>query len=143
MKNDYRIRVLYVEDNADSFDMLQVMLASAGIDLVSAGSIAEALTQAGRERFDLYLLDSGLPDGSGVSLCRTLRAVEPVIPILFYSGSAYVEEIELGLSAGADGYMLKPHSEKLGDTIGQLVAARRGQPSVVASLPVIMPGVGV
>ena len=137
MTNDYRIRVLYVEDNADSFDMLKVMLESAGIDLVSAGSIAEALAQAGREKFDLYLLDSGLPDGSGVNLCRTLRSTDPNIPILFYSGSGYVEEIKTGLSAGADGYILKPHSDKLADLIAQLVTSRRLQHSVVASLLVV------
>jgi two-component system catabolic regulation response regulator CreB len=133
-----RIRVLYVEDNKDSFDMLQIMLAIAKIDLEPARSIADALAQAGSESFDLYLLDSGLPDGNGFSLCRTLRAVDPNVPILFYSGNAHKDEIKIAMDAGAHGYIIKPHSERLAETISQLVATRREQPFAIASLPVVM-----
>lgn len=133
-----RIRVLYVEDNPEAFEMLQVMLAIAEIDLESAGTVADALTIAGREKFDLYLLDSGLPDGNGLSLCRTLRAVDPHVPVLFYSGAAHSEEIMMGMEAGAHGYIIKPHSEKLAETIGQLVVGRRDEGLRVVSLPVIM-----
>lgn len=138
MNYDERIRVLYVEDNADSVEMLQVMLSTAAIDLESAGTMADALTQAGSERFDLYLLDSALPDGNGFSLCRTLRAVDPNIPILFYSGNAFSEEIKLAMDAGAHGYIIKPHSEKLAGTISQLVATRREAAYALAPLPVAM-----
>lgn len=138
MNNDERIRVLYVEDNADSFDMLQVMLASAEIDLQSAGTIAEALTHAGQERFDLYLLDGGLPDGNGFGLCRTLRAVDPNVPVLFYSGKAHSEEINMAMEAGAHGYIIKPHSEKLAVTITQLVTSRREKSFALVPLPVLM-----
>jgi DNA-binding response OmpR family regulator len=120
-----RIRVLYVEDNLDSFEMLQVMLGPAGIELESSTSVESALTRAGGERFDLYLLDSGLPDGSGLSLCRTLRAVEPKVPVLFYSGNAHPDAIKMGLAAGADGYITKPNSDKLTETITRLVMNSR------------------
>lgn len=133
-----RIRVLYVEDNKDSFDMLQMMLSIAEIDLEPARSVADALTQAGSENFDLYLLDSGLPDGNGFSLCRTLRAVDPGVPILFYSGDAHSEKIKMAMDAGAHGYIIKPHSEKLAGTISQLVATRREQTFAITSLPVVM-----
>ena len=125
MSTSEHLRVLYVEDNFDSFEMLRVMLGMSQIDVECAVNLSEALTRAGSEKFDLYLLDTGLPDGSGVGLCRTLRAADPAIPVLFYSGDARSEAVKLGLDAGADGYISKPHSDKLAATIIELVADRR------------------
>lgn len=136
MENNDHMRVLYVDDDADSFEMLQVMLAPWEIHLESAGSVAAALIQAGREKFDLYLLDNGLPDGTGFELCRTLRALDPKVPVLFYTGNAYADDIKMGMAAGADGYIIKPHSEKLAETIIQLVTAQVEKQFVLVSLPV-------
>jgi DNA-binding response OmpR family regulator len=136
MNSHERIRVLYIEDNCDSFDMLKVMLAPASIELDSASSVGEAMTRAGEDRYDLYLLDSGLPDGNGLSLCRTLRAADPSIPVLFYSGHAHPDEIKMGMDAGAHGYVIKPHSDKLAEIILQLVATQREKVDPRASLPV-------
>lgn len=122
------IRILYADDDRDSFEMLKVMLGMSRIDVYSATSISEALTLAGSEEFDLYLLDSGLPDGNGITLCRTLCAVDPATPVLFYSGNAHSDEIEQGLAAGAAAYITKPNSEKLAATITQLVTDYREQP---------------
>jgi DNA-binding response OmpR family regulator len=121
------LRVLYIDDDYDSFEMLKVMLGMSEIELCPAASAGEALTLAGSEKFDLYLLDSGLPDGNGPSLCRTLRAVDPAIPVLFYSGNAHHDEIEQGLAAGAAGYITKPNSERLAATITRLVTDYREQ----------------
>ncbi|MEP7147894.1 MAG: response regulator [Acidobacteriota bacterium] len=122
MNNDERLRVLYIEDNCDSFEMLKVMLGMCEIDLDSARSGSEALASASSDdRFDLYLLDGGLPDSNGLSLCRTLRAIAPRTPVLFYSGNAHPEDMERGIEAGAAGYIIKPNSEKLAATIRQLV----------------------
>src|SRR5687767_8702454 len=125
MDTNERLRVLYVEDNCDSFEMLKVMLGMAKIELHSAASVGEALTRAGAERFDLYLLDTGLPDGSGLGHCRTLRAVDPHIPVLFYSGNARPDEIERGMAAGAAGYLTKPNSDHLATAITELIANYR------------------
>jgi len=125
MKSSERIRVLYVDDNCDSLEMLQVMLGLSDIEVDCATSVGEALEQASSVRFDLYLLDSGLPDGNGGSLCRTLRLFHPHIPVLFYSGNAHAEEIESGMAAGAAGYITKPNSEKLATTIIELVTQPR------------------
>ena len=119
-----RLRVLNVDDDRDSFEMLKVMLGISRIQLDSATSIDEALTLAGSERFDLYLLDSGLPDGSGLGLCRTLRAVDPSVPVLFYSGYANSDAIQRGIAAGAAGYITKPNSDTLVETIIQLTGVR-------------------
>ena len=130
MNSNERLRVLYVDDDRDSFEMLKVMLDMSQIEVAPAQSMREALTQAGSERFDLYLLDSGLPDGDGASLCRTLRAADPAIPVLFYSGNAHPEEIKMGMAAGAAAYITKPNSERLATTILQLVTNYRERRSM-------------
>lgn len=124
MNTNQRLRILYVDDNRDSFEMLKVMLDMSQIEVGSATSVGDALTLAGSERFDLYLLDTTLPDGSGLSLCRTLRAVDPTVPVLFYSGNAHPDAIRSGLAAGADGYITKPNSDRLAETIIQLASTR-------------------
>ena len=134
MNDDQPLRILYVEDNHDSFEMLKVMLAISHIEVARASSIDDALTMAGAERFDLYLLDGRLPDGDGLSLCRILREIDHERPLLFYSGNASSEEVEMAMSAGADGYITKPHSDKLTERIIQLVANRPERPDASASL---------
>ncbi|MEP6703975.1 MAG: response regulator [Acidobacteriota bacterium] len=125
MNYDERLRVLYIEDDRDSFEMIKVMLSLSGIAVESAPTAGEAVKRAGSERFDLYLLDSGLPDGSGLGLCRKLRVIDPRIPVLFYSGNAHVDDIERGMAAGAAGYITKPNSDKLAASIVQLVTNYR------------------
>jgi len=130
MNTNKRLRVLYVDDDRDSFEMLKVMLDMSQIEVAPARSMFEALTHASSERFDLYLLDSGLPDGDGVTLCRTLRAAHPTIPVLFYSGNAHPEEIKMGMAAGAEAYITKPYSERLAPMILQLIRDYREQRSL-------------
>ena len=137
MNTKEHIRILYIEDNCDSFEMLRVLLEMSKIELVSATSAGEAMRRAGAERFDLYLLDSGLPDGNGLSVCRTLKAVDPETPVLFYSGHAHPEEVSMGIAAGADGYIIKPYSDKLAEAIVNLVAGRRGASAASSPLPVL------
>ena len=124
MNTDESLRVLYVDDDRYSVEMLKVMLGMSRIELDSASTVGEALTLAGSERFDLYLLDNALPDGSGLSLCRTLRAVDPAVPVLFYSGFANSDAIEMGIAAGAAGYITKPNSDELAATIIQTSRTR-------------------
>jgi DNA-binding response OmpR family regulator len=121
MNYDEHLRVLYIEDNRDSFEMIKVMLGMSGIAVESAPTVGEAIERAGSEQFDLYLLDGGLLDGGGLGLCRTLRLIDPRIPVLFYSGNAHVDDIEEGMAAGAAGYITKPNSDKLVAAIDQLV----------------------
>ena len=139
MNTTEQVRVLYVEDNSDSFEMLRTMLGLSQIDLERAVSVSEALTRAGSERFDLYLLDTVLPDGSGISLCRTLRAVDPEIPVVFYSGNAHTEQIRSGLAAGASGYITKPNSDRLAATILRLLVAHRERHPAFTDFRVLSP----
>ncbi|MEK6285170.1 MAG: response regulator [Acidobacteriota bacterium] len=101
-----RKRILCVEDDLDSCDMLRVLLQD--YEVVTANSARDGLRLASTERFDLYLLDSRYPDGSGVELCRQLRLFDTHTPVLFHSGLEGESDIRDAISAGAQGYLVKP-----------------------------------
>jgi two-component system, OmpR family, response regulator len=102
-------RILYIEDHKDSREMLVALLGIAGYEVVTAPTVADGLCLAILERFDLYVLDSRFKDGTGVDLCRQLRALHPDIPIIFYSSSGYAYDIEAGMAAGAQRFLIKPN----------------------------------
>lgn len=101
-------RILYIEDHKDSREMLAEMLSYSGYTVATATTVADSLTLARRDRFDLYILDSRFPDGTGVDLCRRIRLFDPNTPIIFFSSAAYKHDIEAGIAAGAQAYLTKP-----------------------------------
>jgi DNA-binding response OmpR family regulator len=102
-------RILYVDDHKDSREMLAMMLGQAGYEVATAASVAAGLSLAELERFDLYILDSRFSDGTGLDLCRQIRAFDPDTPIIFYSSAAYEYNIIAGMDAGAQHYLIKPN----------------------------------
>src|SRR5260370_37013177 len=82
MLSDPRPRVLCVDDDEDSRVMLTTLLRVAPIEAKAVGTAAQALSLIQTERFDLYLLDSRLPDLNGFELCRRMRAFDLHTPIL-------------------------------------------------------------
>lgn len=114
-------RVLYADDNEDSCLMLSTMLGFSSIETTSANTIDEALRLAQSGQFDLYLLDSRFPEGSGLELCRKLREFNSSIPIVFYSGDAGEIDKAKGFTAGADAYLVKPDSDTVMPTIFRLL----------------------
>lgn len=121
MQSPTRSRVLYVDDDADSCLMLSTMLGFSSIETTSANTIDEALRLAQAEQFDLYLLDTRFPEGSGLDLCKQLRDSNPQTPIVFYSGDAHETEKAKGLAAGADAYLVKTNTDTVTATIFRLL----------------------
>jgi DNA-binding response OmpR family regulator len=112
-------RILCVEDDQDTRAMISSLLGLIGCEVITSESVPEALSQIKDGNFDLYLLDNWLPGGSGLELCKGIRAADSSIPIIFYSGGAYQSDKEAALNAGAQAYLIKPN-----DT-GKLVEAVR------------------
>lgn len=102
--------------------MLTQLLGLSNYEVVTAGSIDDALRLAETEEFDLYVLDKRMPDGSGLDLCRMLNEATPRVPVIFYSGDAYELHRQEGLCAGADAYVPKPHVDELIATVHQMLA---------------------
>jgi len=119
-----KCRILCVDDHEDSAEMLKLMLAAEDYEVHIAQSFEEALAKAQTERFDLYVLDKRLPDGSGTDLCRMLNDVTPGVPCIFYTGDAYEMHRQEALAAGARAYVSKPDFEELIQTVQRLMSER-------------------
>ena len=101
-------RVLYIEDHEDTRELVTLLLTQKRYEVVTGDSIESGIALASADKFDLYLLDSWLPDGSGLELCQLIRQFDKTTPILFYSAAAYASDRELALQSGAQAYMIKP-----------------------------------
>ena len=115
--------VLCVEDDEDTRDMLKIKLGLSGFEAVVAPDMGAALRLMERERFSLYVLDGGLRGARGLSLCERIRAADARTPIVIFSGHASAPDIEAGMLAGADAYLVKPDSSELIPTIRRLLEA--------------------
>ena len=80
-----RCRVLIIDDHEDTSEMLTILLGEEDYDVVFAATVQEALQLATTQKFDLYVLDKHLPDGSGLELCTKLNEVTPGVPCIFYT----------------------------------------------------------
>ena len=117
-----RKRIFYVEADEDSAMMMKILLAQSGYEVVVAPSMEEGYGAIKKERFDAILLGNWFETGSGHNLCRQIREDNPQLPIVVYSGAAFQEDIEEGLKAGADVYLLKPNGlEVIEETIARLL----------------------
>ena len=101
-------RVLYIEDHEDTRELVTLVLEQKNYEVVTGSSIESGVALARSQQFDLYLLDSWLPDGSGLDLCRRIREFDKDTPILFYSAAAYEMDRDLALRCGAQAYLVKP-----------------------------------
>jgi DNA-binding response OmpR family regulator len=118
------MRILCVEDDVDSRQMITALLGQAGYDVAAVGSVTEGLELAKQGDFALIILDVLYGEGSGIELCRQIRAFDARTPIVFYSGAAYEDDIRTGKEAGAQGYIVKPEIDALKRIIQLLTTAR-------------------
>lgn len=78
-------RILCAESNKDVGDLIALMLEQKGYSVESVQTVADCLKLAMTERFDLYILNDTYIDGESLELCRELRALDPVTPVLLFS----------------------------------------------------------
>ena len=116
-----RKRILCVDDDQDTRDMMRVLLGTYGYEAVIAASVPDALERARSGGLALCILDHWLTESNGIELCQRIRAFDSDTPIMFYSGAAYKADIQKGLSAGAQAYLIKPDFDLLKPTIDRLI----------------------
>ena len=102
-------RILIVEDDRGLSRGIALSLAGPDHTFAACGSLGEARAALAAGAFDLILLDVGLPDGSGLDLCREVRKASPT-PILFLTANDTELDEVAGLEAGGDDYLAKPFS---------------------------------
>lgn len=101
-----RKSILYIEDDKDTCELFSVVLSE--YEYAYSQTFSEGSTLIETDNFDLYILDNWLPDGSGIDLCKKIRAFNPDAPIIIVSGVGYKKDVREGLNAGADRYLTKP-----------------------------------
>lgn len=108
--SESKIRILCVEDNRDSREMIATLLRGANpdYDVKAVETAAEAIAMNGRNYFDLYILDIWLPGMDGVELCRRLREQGVTKPIMFFSAmGVQAKDRDYVLAAGANEFLVK------------------------------------
>jgi DNA-binding response OmpR family regulator len=101
-------KILLVEDHEDTSELMVLLLNQLNYEVATAASITGALGMAEAGHFDLFVLDSLLPDGTGTDLCKHIRERNNSTPILFYSAMAFEHDKHEALLAGAQRYLGKP-----------------------------------
>ena len=107
-------RIMLVDDHPE-FRNLMVGLLEGQPDLkvtAQAGSLAEARSQAATSKFDVVVLDLGLPDGNGADLIGELHEVNPEGSVLIMSASLHPTNIDRAMRAGAAEVLDKLSSPK-------------------------------
>ncbi len=100
-------RILLVEDDATIVAALTQFLRSEGFSVQSASGQTEALAAMEAAEFDLVLLDVGLTDGNGFSICSAIKQ-RTKSAVIFLSASGDEYSVVTGLDLGADDYIAKP-----------------------------------
>jgi len=124
------MRVLYVEEHAESCELLVLWLSGSGYEVVPANTVSEGLRLAKTLAFDAYLLSSWFTDGTGPDLCREIRSFDLSTPIIFYSALSRDRDLEAAIGAGAQAYLIKPDDlDKIEPTITRLIGVRQAKRS--------------
>jgi CheY-like chemotaxis protein len=103
-------KILVAEDERDIRDLVAFTLRFAGYEVFTAANGEEAVELAPNVNPDLILMDVRMPRMTGYEACRIMKLNPELkdIPIVFLSAKGQETEIQQGLDAGAEEYLLKP-----------------------------------
>ncbi len=120
-------KILIVDDESNLLRLIGYVLQVEGYEIVTAHSGMEALNKIQTEKPDLVILDSTLPDISGLEICQRLRRNSYTVnlPIIMLSAWVELSDKIRGLEAGADEYITKPvDPDELVARVGALLSAK-------------------
>jgi CheY-like chemotaxis protein len=103
-------KILIAEDERDIRDLVAFTLRFAGYEVFAAANGEEAVDLAPKVNPDLILMDVRMPRMTGYEACRLIKLNPDLkdIPVVFLSAKGQEAEIQQGLEAGAEEYLLKP-----------------------------------
>jgi DNA-binding response OmpR family regulator len=118
-------KILIAEDEPDIRDLVAFTLRFAGHEVVTASNGEEAVQVAKKEAPDLIILDVRMPRMTGYDACRLIKN-DPnlsAVPIVFLSAKGQESEIQDGMEAGAEEYLLKPFApDQLTERVRSILA---------------------
>ncbi|MBV6392569.1 MAG: Phosphate regulon transcriptional regulatory protein PhoB [Anaerolineales bacterium] len=103
-------RILIAEDEPDIRELVAFTLRFAGHEVVTTNNGEEAYHKAQEIIPDLIMMDVRMPRMTGYDACRAMKQIPSLrdIPVVFLSAKGQETEIQSGLEAGAEEYLLKP-----------------------------------
>ncbi|HLT13946.1 MAG TPA: response regulator [Marinobacter sp.] len=130
------LRVLVVEDEPLMRERLVDMLYKAGATQVSeCEDAASARAAFDASEFQIILLDLGLPDGNGHELMNGFKRIRKDQHIVLVTADDSIESIQRAISAGANGYVVKPYSqEKIHDVVNNYAMVHGGDMAIMEGL---------
>lgn len=128
-------QILVVDDDTEIRKLLARYMREQGYRVLLASKCADVREAIVTNQVDLIVLDVLLPDGSGLDLCRDLRAARTTIPIILLT--ALKEDVDriLGLEIGADDYLGKPFNPRELVARIRAVLRRVPEPGAAARIP--------
>jgi DNA-binding response OmpR family regulator len=128
------VRVLLVEDDDRVAHALVPALVKRGLAVGRLATGRGVLDKVGE--VEVILLDLGLPDIDGMTLCRQIRAVSTVVGVIVVSARGEVDDRIQALQAGADDYLVKPYD--VGELVARIQAVyRRSKDRGAAEEPIV------
>jgi len=126
-------RILIVEDEKRIASFLEKGLKANGFATEVARDGEQALTLARSGKFDLLILDLGLPERDGLDVLRELRERESNLPVVILTARDSIRDTVVGLEGGADDYITKPFrfEELLARVRVRLRGERAAEPTVL------------
>jgi two-component system, OmpR family, catabolic regulation response regulator CreB len=107
------VTILLLEDDPAIARTVSYALAREGWTVEHVLLVRDAAARlAVPGAYQAAVLDVGLPDGSGLDLCRQLRALQPALPIVLLTARGEEADRVIGLELGADDYITKPFSTR-------------------------------
>lgn len=102
-----KINILVVDDDREIADLVEIHLVSDGFHVFKANSASAGLTILAEEDIKLVILDIMMPGTDGLTMCKTIRETSTIPIIMLSARSSDLDKI-IGLSTGADDYVIKP-----------------------------------
>lgn len=118
-------KIVIAEDEPDIRELIAFTLRFAGHEVITGNNGEEGYLLTQREHPDLVMLDVRMPKLTGYEACKRIKAEPELasIPVLFLSAKGQESEIEQGMAAGAEDYLLKPFApDQLVERVKQVLA---------------------
>jgi DNA-binding response OmpR family regulator len=118
-------KIVIAEDEPDIRDLIAFTLRFAGFEVVAGSNGQEGYDLTKSEHPDLAMFDVRMPKMTGYEACKKIKADPEIshIPVIFLSAKGQENEIEQGIAAGADEYLLKPFApDQLTERIKAILA---------------------
>src|SRR5260370_2749906 len=119
-------KVLVVDPDVSTRREIRTACEQDGYQVLEADGGAEALRQIEQSRPNVVLLEVTLPDAAGFDVCRELRRLDPVVPVIMMSSRFDEIDVVVALEIGADDYVSKPLRHR--ELVARMTAHLRRSP---------------